>query len=194
MLRIHASHACAQATPGNLQKQWKFMCFVHVPQKGGPDQYNQNLTNRPKHFKNIVKMNNSTVWPCATSSPARSGSWRPRWIPRGAPSKNIGFPCVSEGAPLEFHWRHQCSECRPDQYHQNLTNRPKPFKNLVKMNNSTAWFPPAATQRRSGSRHARSERELRAKCVTWKTLKNHRKSLCFCMPPQRVDLTLIVKT
>ena len=110
-----ASHTCAQATPGNLQKQWKFMCFVHVPQKGGPDQYNQNLTNRPKPFKNVVKMNNSIVRPCATSSPARSGSWRPRWIPRGAPSKNIGFPCVSEGAPLEFHWRHQCSGCRSDQ-------------------------------------------------------------------------------
>ena len=42
-------------------------------------------------FKNLVKMNNSTVWHCATSSPARSGSWRPRWIPRGAPFKNIDF-------------------------------------------------------------------------------------------------------
>ena len=64
------------------------MCFVHVPQKGGADQYHQPLTNRPKPFKNLVKMNNSTVWPCATSSPARSGSWRLCWIPRGAPSEN----------------------------------------------------------------------------------------------------------
>ena len=51
------------------------------------------------------------------------------------------------------------------------------------MNNSTVWSLPATTQRRSGSRHARSERELRAKCVTWETLKNHRETLCFqCAP------------
>ena len=155
--------------------------FRACPPKGGSYQYHQNLTNRPKPFKNLVKMNNSTVRPCATSSPVRSGSWRPRWIPRGAPSKNIGIPCVSEGAPLGFHWRHQSAECRPDQYHQSLTNRPKPFKNLVKKNNSTVWSPPAATQRRSGSRHARSERELRAKCVTWKTLKTIGKRCFFSM-------------
>ena len=101
-----AFHTCAQATPGNLQKQWKFMCFVHVPPKGGPDQYNQNLINRPK-----------------------------------------------------------------------------PFKNLVKMNNSTVWSLPTAAQRASGPRHARAERGLRAKCATWKSLKNHRETLCFqCAP------------
>ena len=130
-------------------------------------------------------MNNSTVRHCATPSPARSGSWCPRWIPRGPPSKNIGNPCVSEGAPLEFHWRHQCSGCRPYQYHQNVINRPKPFKTPVKMDDSgsTVWSPPTATQRRSGSRHACSERELRAKCVTWKSLKNHREMLLFqCAP------------
>ena len=67
------------------------MCFVHVPPKGGSDQYHENLINRPKPFKNLVKMDDSAVWPCATPSPARSGSWRPRWIPRGAPFKNIDF-------------------------------------------------------------------------------------------------------
>ena len=36
-------------------------------------------------------MNNFAVWPCASPSPVRSGSWRPRWIPRGAPFKNIDF-------------------------------------------------------------------------------------------------------
>ena len=36
-------------------------------------------------------MNDFAVWPCASPSPARSGSWRPRWIPRGAPFKNIDF-------------------------------------------------------------------------------------------------------
>ena len=36
-------------------------------------------------------MNDSAVRPCASPSPARSGSWRPRWIPRGAPFKNIDF-------------------------------------------------------------------------------------------------------
>ena len=100
-----------------------------------------------------------------------------------APSKNIGNPCVSEGAPLEFHWRHQCSGCRPDQYHQNLINRPKPFKNLVKMNISMVWSVPTATQRRSGPQHARSERGLRVKCAPWKSLKNHRKTLRFQYAP-----------
>ena len=40
------------------------------------------------------------------------------WAPHNAygnPSKTIGNPCVSEGAPLEFHWRHQYSEWRSDQ-------------------------------------------------------------------------------
>ena len=36
-------------------------------------------------------MEDFTVWPCASASPARSGPWRPRWIPRGAPFKNIDF-------------------------------------------------------------------------------------------------------
>ena len=36
-------------------------------------------------------MNNSAVWPCASPAPARGGPWRPRWIPRGAPFKNIDF-------------------------------------------------------------------------------------------------------
>ena len=36
-------------------------------------------------------MDDSTVWPCASPSPVRSGSWRPPWIPRGAPFKNIDF-------------------------------------------------------------------------------------------------------
>ena len=51
------------------------------------------------------------------------------------------------------------------------------------MNNSTVWSLPTATQRRSGPRHARSERELRAKCTTWESLKNRRETLCFqCAP------------
>ena len=36
-------------------------------------------------------MEDFAVWPCASPSPVRSGSWRPRWIPRGAPFKNIDF-------------------------------------------------------------------------------------------------------
>ena len=108
--RIHASHTCAQATPGNLQKPLVFLVFLHAPPKEGSDQYHQPLTNRPKPFKNLMKMNNSTVRPSVTSTPLTLATWRPRWIPRGPPSKNIGFPCVSEGAPWEFHWRHQCSE------------------------------------------------------------------------------------
>ena len=36
-------------------------------------------------------MNDFAVRPCASPSPVPSGSWRPRWIPRGAPFKNIDF-------------------------------------------------------------------------------------------------------
>ena len=36
-------------------------------------------------------MEDFAVWPCASPSPVRSGSWRPRWIPRGALFKNIDF-------------------------------------------------------------------------------------------------------
>ena len=94
-------------------------------------------------------------------------------LPLGT-SKNSGNSCVSCMSPQKG---------GPYQYNQNLTNRPKPFKNFVKMNNSTVWSLPAATQRRSGSRHACSERELRAKCVMWKSLENHRETLLFqCAP------------
>ena len=35
-------------------------------------------------------MNISTVRPCVTPSSAQSGSWLPRWIPQGPPSKTVG--------------------------------------------------------------------------------------------------------
>merc|ERR1711969_346579 len=88
---MHAFHTYAQAAPGNLQKPLVFLVFLHAPQKGGCDQYHQNVINTPKPFKNLVKMKDSAVRPCASPSPARSGSWRPPWIPRGAPFKNIDF-------------------------------------------------------------------------------------------------------
>ena len=52
------------------------------------------------------------------------------------------------------------------------------------MNNSTVWSLPTAAQRASGPRHARAERGLRAECVTWKSLGNHRETLCFQWAPQ----------
>ena len=39
------------------------------------------------------------------------------------------------------------------------------------MNNSTVWSPPTTMQRRSGPRRARSDREPRVECATWKSLK-----------------------
>ena len=39
------------------------------------------------------------------------------------------------------------------------------------MNIFTVWSPPTATQRRSGPPCTHSERELRAECATWKSLK-----------------------
>ena len=50
------------------------------------------------------------------------------------------------------------------------------------MNNSTVWSPPMATQRRSGPRRARSDRELRAECATWKSLKTIGKRCVSSMP------------
>ena len=47
------------------------------------------------------------------------------------------------------------------------------------MNNSMVWSLPTAAQRESGPRHTRAERGLRTKCVTWKSLKNHRETWCF---------------
>ena len=47
------------------------------------------------------------------------------------------------------------------------------------MNNSMVWSLPAAAQRESGPPHARTECGLHAKWATWKSLKNHRETLCF---------------
>ena len=47
------------------------------------------------------------------------------------------------------------------------------------MNIFAVWSLPTVTQRRSGPQHARVERGLRAKCITWKSLKTHRETLCF---------------
>ncbi len=129
-------------------------------------------------------MNNSAMWPSASPSPARSGPRRPSRIPRGRPSETIGIPCVSEVPPLEFHWRPRSPEWRTDSYSPILIVSPNPFKNLVKMNNSTVWSLPTAAQRASGPRHARAERGLHSKCATWKSLKNHRETLCFQWVPQ----------
>ena len=101
-----AFHTCAQAAPGDLQKPRELMRFLHTPPKGGSNQY-----------------------------------------------------------PI------------------NSINRPRPFKNLVKMNIFAVWSLPTATQRRSGPQHARAERGPRAKCITWKSLKTHRETLRFqCAP------------
>ena len=50
------------------------------------------------------------------------------------------------------------------------------------MNISTVSSLPTATQRRSGPRHARSERGLRVKCVTWESLETIGKRYVFSMP------------
>ena len=158
--------------------------FLHAPPKGGSYAYRQNLTLIEKTFKNLVKMNNSAMWPSASPSPARSGPRRPSRISRGPPSETIGIPCVSERPPSEFRWRPGSPGWRPDPYRQNLTLIEKPFKNLVGMNNSTVWSLPTAAQRASGPRHARAECGLRIKCATWKSLKNHRETLSFQWAPQ----------
>ena len=158
--------------------------FLHALQKGRPDHYRQNLTINQKTFKNLVKMNDSAMSPSASPSPARSGPRRPSRIPQGPPSETIGVHCVFEVPPLESRWRPGSPGWRPDAFHQNLTLSQKPLKNLVKMNNSTVWSLPTAAQRASRPRHARAERGLHTKCATWKSLKNHRETLCFQWVPQ----------
>ena len=180
---MHCTRA-SRLPPGNLRKPLEFLVFLYALQKGRPDAFHQNLTLSQKSFKNLVKMNNSAMWPSASPSPARSGPRRPSRIPRGPPSETIGIPCVSEVPPLEFRWRPRSPGWCTDTYHPILTLIQNPFKNLVKMNNSTVWSLPTAAQRTSGPRHARAERELRAKCSTWESLKNHRKTLCSQCAPQ----------
>ena len=40
---MHCTHA-TRLPPGDLQKQWKILAFLHAPPKGRPDHYRQNLT------------------------------------------------------------------------------------------------------------------------------------------------------
>ena len=108
--------------------------FLRAPPRGGSDHYRQNLTINEKPFKNLVKMNNSAMWPSGNLSPARSGPRRPSRIPRGPPSETIGIPCVSEVPPLESHWRPLSPRCRPYLFRRNLTFSPKTFESHVKMN------------------------------------------------------------
>ena len=49
-------------------------------------------------------MNIFAVRPCASPSPVRSGSWRPRWIPRGPPSKTLEILAFLRGR----HWNSTC--------------------------------------------------------------------------------------
>ena len=82
--------------------------------------------------------------------------------------------------PLEFLvFLHALQKGRTDSYSPILIVSQKPFKNLVKMNNSTVWPLPTAAQRASGPRHARAERGLRAKCATWESLKTIGKRCVF---------------
>ena len=95
-------------------------------------------------------MSDSALWPCASPSPARSGPWRPSRIPRGPPSKTIGNPCVFGVPPLEFCWRPMCPGWRNDPHGRNMTLIEKPFKKLVKMNNSAMWPSASPSPARSG--------------------------------------------
>ena len=179
---MHCTRA-SRLPPGNLRKPLEFLVFLHALQKGRTDSYSPILIVSQKPFKNLVKTNNFTISASTRPSLARSRTQRPSRIPRGPPCKTIGIPCVSEVPPLEFHWRPRSPEWRADSYSPPLIVSQKPFKNLVKMNNSTVWPLPTAAQRASGPRHARAERGLHAKCAMWKSLKNNRATLCFqCAP------------
>ena len=158
--------------------------FLHALQKGRADRYSPPLIVSQKPFKNLVTMNNFTISASTRPSLARSGPRRPSRIPRGPPCKTIGIPCVSEVPPLEFHWRPRSPEWRADSYSPPLIVSQKPFKNLVKMNNSTVWSLPTAAQRASGPRHARAERGLRTKCATWESLKTIGKPCVSACPPK----------
>ena len=73
---------------------------------------------------------------------------------------------------MEFHWRPLSPRCRPYCFRQNLIFSLKTFKSIVKMNVFIVRSLPTDTQRRSGARRARSDRELRVECATWESLKN----------------------
>ena len=160
--------------------------FLHVPSKCGSYIQPQNLIFNRTPFKNLVKMNVLNIRSWTSILPARSGPRLRNRNPSGGSSKTIGKPYVFEVPPLRIHWRPLSPGCSPWGTAQNLIIIVKPFKNLVKMNDFIIRSPATATERQSGPRHARAARGLRIKCVTWKSLKTHRETLCFqCAPKAR---------
>ena len=104
--------------PWNLQKTLEILVFLHVPSKGGSYSFRQNLIVSPKTFTTENEGFYYKILRQPLAGAKRVGA--PQLDPTGAPSKNIGFPCVSEVPPLGFHWRPLCPRCRPDHYCQNL--------------------------------------------------------------------------
>ncbi len=125
--RIHALHTCHQAASWGPPKTVENHCISACPPKRG----GMPITNHQSPIaRNLVKMNDFTVLPCASRSSVPSGSWLPHWIPQGAPSKTVENPCVSEVPPLEFHWRSSWSMGCQHQYNINKLNSQKPLKTL----------------------------------------------------------------
>ena len=89
---------------GPLSETVEKHAFPARPPKGRMLLIHQNVINSPKPFKNIVEMNISTVRLGASPSPVPSGSWTPRRIPQGTPSKtveNMRFWGGAIGIPVE---------------------------------------------------------------------------------------------
>ena len=119
--RIHAMHTCHQAASWGPPKTVENPCVSACP----PQREGVTLIAKSHAYCRtlikIGKVEDFTMTYCAGPIPARSGPWRPRWIPQGPPSKNVGFPCVSEVPPLGFHWRPRSPRCRGHAYRQRVT-------------------------------------------------------------------------
>ena len=116
-----ALHTCQQAAPWGPPKTMGNPCVSARPRKG------RTLRLSPKPYayrRTLIKIDEFEEFnrkvPCRPN-PGAKRAVAPQPDPTRPPSKNIGFPCVSEAPPLEFCWRPQSPRCQPYAYRQNLT-------------------------------------------------------------------------
>ena len=92
--------------PWKPSKTLEILVFLHVPSKGGPYSFRQNLIVSPKTFKILVKMNVFIVRSLPTATQRRS---RPRhaWAACG-----LRVKCVTWQS-LKNHRETLCFQCAP---------------------------------------------------------------------------------
>ena len=77
----------------------------------------------------MVKVEDLTVTYCAGPTPARSGPWRPRWIPRGPPSKSLVFLVFLRRRPWKSAGGHSPHDADVMLIVKKLCLSPNPYEN-----------------------------------------------------------------